>query len=131
VSENRDRILGWLEFSVLITVFLLADFWRKPDYTLILKIHTKKFKKQEKLGLFVNRILQKGNIRVEIRAKTRVWEDSISCLETSNKLPFNNYISKQTTVLSFTLITWTYTSEGFKLCKSFCKKFENFFCFCF
>jgi hypothetical protein len=58
---SRDGILGHqFEFcSMLFTVFLQANFQRKPDSSLVLEIHTKNSAKQENLNLFVKAVCRK------------------------------------------------------------------------
>ncbi len=55
---------------------------RKPDFNLVLQIYIKKISETRKLGSINEYYLV---MRVENQTKTRVWEDSSLCLETSSK----------------------------------------------
>ncbi len=70
---------------MLFTVYSTGWFYRKPYSTVVLKLHTIKFAKKENSSLFMNSVLQNRITRVEHQTKTRVWEDSSLCSETSIK----------------------------------------------
>jgi hypothetical protein len=61
---------------MLLQSLLLADFKEKQNPSLVLKIITTNFAKQENSSLSMNNILQNGKMRVENQTKTQVWEES-------------------------------------------------------
>ncbi len=77
---------------MLFTVFLLVDFSKKIDSTLVFKIH-KKICVTRKLKFIREKHFVERKLRVETQTKTRVWEDSSLCPEISTKMPFKNSIS--------------------------------------
>ncbi len=71
--------------SMLFTVSSTGGFYRKPYSTVDLKLQTIKSAKKENSSPFMNSVLQNRITRVENQEKTRVWEDSNLCSETSIK----------------------------------------------
>jgi hypothetical protein len=64
--------------------FLLADFKRKPDSALVFKINIKKTRNKKTQVYSWIAPCRKEKMRVENQTKTRFWEDSSLCPETSN-----------------------------------------------
>jgi hypothetical protein len=58
---------------MLFTVHSTGGFSRKPYSSLVLKILTKKYAKQENASLFMNSILKNGKIQNLASKKTRVY----------------------------------------------------------
>jgi hypothetical protein len=78
-------------------LFTVPSSWRisrKPYSTLVLKIHTKNFAKQENLSPIINSILKKGKMRIEnYRQKLESKKTQVYALKTRLKRLFKNSIS--------------------------------------
>ncbi len=91
---SNENLTKYSVFCCMLSQsLLLADFKDKQNPSLVLKILTKQFAKQENYSLSMNNILQNGKMRVENHTKTQVWEKSSYAQKPRLKIPFKNSIS--------------------------------------